>query len=272
MAQNSNGRRSWIRWIGLVIGRLGIWGATALVCERLLDEGNPGYAMLVVLLAIATEVMAIQRRRAAAQARLLRSRLRLTTLPGSTKSKFRSAFEPSERVDFDLVKRAIEQSDEGDFESAVELMTDNSVADAVKLDHIALYVRGFAHFNLGYRARAKEDLENSLACLDSERGVVESAIAALYIDGRQWKDGLAAVERSIEGLGQSTRARRWVPYAYKAAIYEMNNDVKAAEKVLVEMAPSIRHDQNARYFLEHHPFLQETVKSSSFKDAFKLTA
>ena len=274
MAQEEQHQKGWfVRvafWLGrLLIGRLAILVSTVAISAALLQDDDTAIAVpLVILVAIATEIRSLQARRAWAEARRREVERQLAVRQGPMERKYRSAFDPSERVDFGLVKKAIGCCDDGKYEEAIELFADKSVADAVDLDYAALYVRGFARFFSGARKQAKDDFQMSLACLDSERGIVESAMAALYISERQWQDGLAAAERSIENLKRSGRARSWIPYAYKAAIHEMDNDVKTAERVLAEMAPLVQHDRHVRSFLESHPFLQESVKSAAFKEVF----
>ena len=275
-AMTQEGRqKSWFaklfNWIWThLIGRLAIWTSTLAISVLLLANRAYLAIPLPIFVALATEIRSWQVRRARAEAQEQAVERRLAIRQGTLARKFRSAFDPSERVDFNLVKDAIDLCDDGKFESAIELLADSFHPDAMNLDYAALYVRGFAHFNLGARRQAEEDFQMSLACLKSERGIVESALAALYISKRQWEDGLAAADRSIEALKLSARARRWIPYAYKAAIHEMNNDVNAAQQVLIEMGPLVQDNLEARRFLENHPFLEDTVKSAAFKEAFQI--
>ena len=256
-------KRPWLGWLGHVL----MWATTAWLALLFIAQDLAPPAIIILLVAIATQTAFIaQKRRSAAQVRRLRSEVRLAIRRGPTERQFRSALEPNERVDFEAVKRAMAFCEAGNYELAIEVLDEHS-ADAVRFDYTALYVRGFAHLNVGARRQALQDFQQALDCLTSERGIVEAGMAALYITDREWEEAIKFAQRSIEHLDLTHRARRWVPYVYLAVVHEIREDVEAARKVLMKLVGQLPSDENdIMSFLHHHPFLQETMKSVDFPD------
>ena len=262
MTQEQPRQNRWRRLIRWTV-RLVFWYIQLIIAIQLFENLEEPFNLLGVvpfLVLIAVEMLFVQRRHVR-QVRALESEYRLAIRRGPMERMYRSALDLRERADSKTVERAVALCDAGDFESAVELM-DDALADTVISDYAALYVRGFAHFNLGARRQAHEDFQKSMKCLLSEQGIVESALAGLYLAERNWAKGQAAAVRSIEHLGLTNRTRRWVPYVYKAAIHELDGETQDAEETLMQMVCDVPASDEVKSFLEHNPFLKARLKNS----------
>lgn len=236
-----------------------------------------------LLLAI-PEILVYYRRRVTEADRTIEE-LRVT-ITGPLKRLYKSAFEPSMRVGNEEIAEAIQLCDEGQFRSAVEVINRHNSSGEVE-DYAALYVRGYAHHGANNRILALKDFTRALECLDYEVGVVQSAIASVYIDEQKWSDARAAAECGIGKMMPPPeskfpplkRSGRWIPWTYLAIGYALDiegersqKNKDAARSKLVNLGHCVSIDDDAISFLSNHPYLQEYMRDDRVKAALSSRA